>query len=167
MRTGALYERRGDREISVVEQRAVTAALIEAIQQFRGSIYSLGGPIDAVVDGRNVHAADPVSDHILLVEAGIIGCARYERRADCVELGGFVVAPFARPRATLAIVLKVKEWAALCGDKRFIARASVEAGSASILRKFGARVLTTYYEPAYKRHAELIEILLPELDRAA
>jgi hypothetical protein len=170
IRTGALYERRGSREIAVLSANQLTAELLDLIQTFRGRIYRLGGAIAAVQNGRHSHPADAKSDHILLLEDGkLIGCARYEYSREhlersVIELGGFVVDPLLRNgRATLAIVQKVKQHALLRGDRHFLARASVEFGSASILKKFGARVIEKYFDPAYQRNVESLEILLDEL----
>ncbi len=167
IRDGALYECYGAREIGVVYQHAMTPELLTVIQRFRGAAYETEGPVPGVVSGRNVSPDDVSSDHILLIEGdNLIGCARYTPKRpktsiSCVELGGFVVAHSVRQgRATLLIVNKVRELASLRGDLRFIARASVQFGSASILKKFGARVLSQYYEPAYRRDAELLEIVL-------
>jgi predicted GNAT family N-acyltransferase len=163
VRAGQLYEAFGLREIAVILARHLTLDLLLLIQLFRGRIYESNGPIDAVKDGANVHPADEISDHILLLhDSELVACARYERRAGEVELGGFVVEPaFRGGRATQKIVLKVREHAIACGDSKFIARASVEFGSSSILQKFGARVISSYFEPAYQRHVDLVEIILP------
>jgi hypothetical protein len=161
IKTGSLYERQGMREIAVIPPNHLTFNLIDCIQLFRGEAY---GGVEAVRNGRNLHSSDAVSTHIILVEEDrLIGTVRYEQlkhsAARTVELGGFVVAKECRRgRATLLLVQKVREYALSCGDQRFFASASVEFGSASILRKFGARTIAQYFEPNYQRNVERVEI---------
>ncbi len=162
VRAGLFYQRRGEREIAICAAW-LHPEIIDPVRLFRGRIYTENGLVDAVRNGRDEHPDDPDSYHILLTENGVInGCARYCRRNGSVALGGWVVAAKLRgTRAVLEIINATIELARRLGDTHFIAQASVRYGSASILRKLGGRVLAEYWEPAYQRDLETIEIVLP------
>ena len=164
-RRGLLYEKQPNgQEISIIAAWDEPQAL-EVIQEFRGGIYSVAGPLIAVSGGKNIHRSDPKSYHIVVVKGSdLVGCARYERifrplRQCWVELGGFAIAPNLRgSRVVLAIIKKAKEMATIFGDTKFYAHASVQYGSSSILRKLGGHTVSQYWDPEYKRNVDVLEI---------
>lgn len=155
---GLLYTRIADKEISVLIPGIISSTILEALERFRGEAY---GKVPAVVDGRDIRCSDANAYHVLMInKTGIIGSARY-LRGPVVQLGGFVIRrDFRGSTVVLKIIAKIKELASHLGDSIFHANASIEFGSASILRRLGGKVIKTYFDESYQRNVELIEFRL-------
>lgn len=144
------------RSVDIIDPEGITVELLEEIQRFRAGVY---GCIPAVVDGLHIHSSDSTSYHVLVRENGVLSAtARYTRLVDHVDLGGLCIKARGS-RDVLRIIEAMLSLAGRLGDRIFMAHASVEAGSASILRKVGGLPLgPAVWSEGYLDHYEVIRI---------